>query len=87
MVYDYECPACGKEFEGFNFIANRHHSECPKCGEQANKVFHPSASRTLFFRFDEYVDEHISKDGNPVMITSRKERKQIADKNGVYIKN
>jgi hypothetical protein len=35
----------------------------------------------------EYVDEHISRDGTPVRITSRKHRKQVADANGVYIKN
>jgi len=86
MIYDYKCSHCGHEFEGFNFVDKRHHIECEKCGEKADMVFHPSASRTLFFPFEEYIDEHISRDGEPRLVTSRQHRKDLAAANGLEIR-
>jgi len=85
MVYDYECKDCGNEFEAFNSVAGRKMSNCPKCGSVADMVFSPSASRTLFFPFEPYVDEHIGDD--PTLIESRAQRKEVAERNGLEIKD
>ena len=36
-LYDYLCEKCGKKFEEFRSIAERHKAPCPVCGKPAEK--------------------------------------------------
>jgi len=37
-LYEYECRNCGKRFEKFCSIKNRHSATCPDCGTHAQMV-------------------------------------------------
>jgi putative FmdB family regulatory protein len=84
MRYDYKCPECGREFEGFQIVAKRKHIECPGCGAQAKMLFSPP--RNLFRPFAEYWDEHVNSLPHPVKITSSKHREAVAEANGLVVK-
>ena len=36
-LYDYLCDKCGKKFEDFRSIAERHQAPCPICGKPSEK--------------------------------------------------
>jgi putative FmdB family regulatory protein len=36
-LYDYLCESCGKKFEEFRNLAERHNAPCPVCGKPADK--------------------------------------------------
>jgi len=81
MIYDYKCANCGEEFEDIKSVAERHTSICPKCGHQAQKLFKPRAA--VQKPFVPYMDEHISRDGKPVLIESRDQKKRLLKQNGL----
>ncbi len=51
--YLYKCsnPECEHSFEGISKMSERDEpKECPKCGKDCNRVFHPGAGMIVFWR-------------------------------------
>ena len=42
--YDYKCPSCGTTFEVEHPMSAHPKVTCPKCGNEAERVFSPPAS-------------------------------------------
>lgn len=82
MHYDYRCP-CGHKFDDFRPVQERHHSTCPKCGARASLLFVPRAAQNHMKQFQPYVDPHISPDGEPVRIESRRQKDQMLRRQGL----
>jgi putative FmdB family regulatory protein len=78
MTYDYKC-ACGHKFEAFNFVADRHRVQCPKCGGEARMLFSPPVAMHIF---QPYWDEHIGKDG-PVYLESHRQKNRMLREQGL----
>ena len=49
MLFDFECPKCGKVFEGVAKQGSKAHPVCPDCGEKSN--WKPSWSGGFRFTF------------------------------------
>jgi putative FmdB family regulatory protein len=79
MLYDYKC-RCGHTFDAFNSVENREFAECPKCGEQADKVLSLN-SRLGLSIFKEFVTDNIT--GTPIMVTSKEHKKQLMRQHGL----
>ena len=77
-IYEYRCPKCGK-FEAYNTVEKRNYMVCPKCGARAEKLI----SKPYMDIFEEYVDYHIDKEGEPVLIRSKRQKKELLKKNGL----
>jgi len=78
VIYDYECPNCGKQFEEWNSVANRNLANCPDCGTPAVKVISRSVAVHLW---KPYLDTNISD--KPVYLESRQQRKDLIKANGL----
>ncbi len=37
-TYEYECAKCGKVFEAFQKITDKHLDKCPKCGGKVKRL-------------------------------------------------
>lgn len=46
-LYDYHCIKCGKKFERYSSVENRHNVKC-ECGERADKLMSMSAKTEIF---------------------------------------
>ena len=77
MLYEYRCPKCKKHFDDFRRVEARQYSVCPKCGTLSNLVFRPTRADNHMKQFKPYVDEHISPDGNPLLVESRSQKKAL----------
>lgn len=79
-LYQYKCPECGAIEDKFNCIDN--HKNGPICcGKPMHQWF---GSINIISDFQPYIDEHISKDGKPVLVQSKQHRKKLMKENDVY---
>jgi putative FmdB family regulatory protein len=42
-TYEYECPHCGKRFETFQKITDKHLERCPACGRKPKRLISSGA--------------------------------------------
>lgn len=82
MHYDYECE-CGEIFDDFRPVEERHVSVCPKCGKMAKLLFRPLSLSAAGQQFVPYVDEHLSPDGNPILVESRAQKRDLMKRQGL----
>jgi len=84
MIYDYECPTCGKIFESYNTVAGRHRAPCPNCGNMAHYKFIAAnllgTARAIQI-FQPYWDENISDE--PVFIETKHQKKDLLKAGGL----
>lgn len=74
-MYDYFCPSCDEEWEGFNLIDDRRREECKLCSCPADIRPAKLASTLLIYP---YFSEQLNS-----MVTSSKQREAIARKKGL----
>jgi len=82
MRYDYKC-SCGHIFEDSKSVAQRHTSVCPKCGRVADLLFRPRSLSAAGQKFIPYVDTNISPDGEPMLVESRSQKRQLLKQQGL----
>lgn len=82
MHYEYKCE-CGHRFDDFRPVDQRRTAPCPACGRQADLVFIPNAGLNHIKPFVPYVDDHLSPDGDPILVESRSQKRQLMKAQGL----
>jgi len=75
--YDYECE-CGRKFDEFKRIDERHFAKCPSCGKKARMVFTGTNQVSIFTPawFHDICEESM-------YITSKRQLKEECKKHNV----
>ncbi len=74
-LYDYFCPSCDSEWEGFNLIDDRRREECKLCGSMADIRPAKIASISMVYP---YYSEQMGAE-----ITSSRHREKLAREKGL----
>ena len=64
-TYDYECDACGHEFELFQGINDPVQRKCPKCGKLKLRRLFGTGAAVVFKGWDEVAALFAKKHGTP----------------------
>ena len=75
--YDVKCNKCGKEFEAFTSIDDRHDIKCD-CGGSTKLTIKPG-SRVAIHVWIPYLEENIKH--QPVMVESKQHLKKLCKEN------
>lgn len=66
MLYDYECPECGKKWDEHRAVVDRHTARCEECGVLAIKLI---SVKMRVITFDPMWYNDICED--PIYVTSK----------------
>jgi len=78
--YDYECELCGRITEKTFHIADKPEEiRCPACGHTASSII--TAPQSVRPDWKPYLEEHLGDE--PIMIESRKHRREVMKKEGL----
>ncbi len=50
-VYEYQCSACGEQFEMRQSMSDPPKAECPKCGKEAQRMVSAAAFKLKFRKY------------------------------------
>ena len=78
--YDYHCHECKSEWEDFNTLEERHHSECRKCGIMGTLKVTLTRKPVMF---NAQYFEHIAPD--PVYAGNKQTLKDHLKRNDCYM--
>ena len=76
-LYKYECEECGRYFDIYSSVEDRHDQYCPNCGSKLTKLISPIAVHI----FEPYVDDMM--DDKPIYIETRRQKKEELRKRGL----
>lgn len=82
-LYDFRCTSCGVKFEEYAKM-NDKLATCEECGGTANRLITSRIHLDTDYASKALVTDDIT--GSAIRITSKKQRRELCEKHGVYIK-
>ena len=81
-TYDYECDACGHEFELFQSISDSVKRKCPECGKLKLRRLFGTGAAVVFKGSGFYQTDYRSESYKKAAEKDQKSRESKSDKSG-----